>query len=68
MPDKKAVLQCRLADESAATAYRESCLDDEDRARLLHAPKLAGQPVFKATRRQGTVAFAQQRVRGSFGV
>ena len=50
MPDKKAVLQCRLADQSAATAYRESCLDDEDRARLLHAPKLAGRTDWQVSR------------------
>ena len=50
MPDKKTVLQCRLADQSAATAYRESCLDDEDRARLLHAPKLAGRTDWQVSR------------------
>ena len=50
MPDKKAVLQCRLTDASAATAYRESCLDDEDRARLLHAPKLAGRTDWQVSR------------------
>ncbi|EEZ76872.1 hypothetical protein NEILACOT_03063 [Neisseria lactamica ATCC 23970] len=50
MPDKKAVLQCRLADESAAAAYRESCLDDADRARLLRAPELAGRTDWRVSR------------------
>ena len=50
MPDKKTVLQCRLADASAAAAYRESCLDDADRARLLRAPKLAGRTDWRVSR------------------